>query len=92
MNRNEVTTAAQLQPGDIFYKVGDAGKTKMQVHTIVDVTRQRDRRIVCVDASLDESLRHKEYLQRWLPPQTKVVFLRRPDAAERQAVATEKMK
>ena len=92
MNRNEVTTAAQLQTGDIFYKVGDASKTKMQVHTIVEPTSNRTTRVVCVDASLDESLRHKEYLQKWLPPQTKVVFLRRPDAAECQAAATEKLK
>lgn len=92
MERNTVTTADRLLTGDIFYRQRDKDKTKLRVHVHKDGPLSRDRRIICVDADLPESLADKPHLQKWLKPGDAVVFLRRPDAAEKAAIAHEKIK
>lgn len=92
MERNTVTTAANLKAGDVFYRQGDKDKKKFRVHVKKDIGQGREQRVICVEASLPESLADKPHLQLWLPPRHAVVFLRRPDPAEAAAAAGEKLK
>jgi hypothetical protein len=73
MNRNDITTISSLIVGDIFYKHGDAKKAKLQLHK----HDEANKRYVCVDPELQGPARDKEFLQKWLKPDTRVIFLRR---------------
>jgi hypothetical protein len=73
MDRNEITYISNLILGDIFYKQGDAKKAKLQLHK----HDKENKRYVCVDPELQGPAREKEFLQKWLKPDTRVVFLRR---------------
>jgi hypothetical protein len=92
MERNTVTTAANLRAGDVFYRQGDKDKKKFRVHVKKDIWQGREQRVICVEASLPESLADKRHLQLWLAPRHAVVFLRRPDPAEAAAAAGERLK
>lgn len=92
MERNTVTIASHLLSGDIFYRQNDKDKRKLRVHVHKDGPLTRDRRIVCVEAGLPERLADKPHLQKWLKPNDQVVFLRRPDPSEKEAMAHERIK
>ncbi len=73
MNRNDITKVSNLIVGDIFYKQGDAKKAKLQLHK----HDHANKRAICVDPEIQGPAREKEFLQKWLKPDTRVVFLRR---------------
>lgn len=72
MNRNEVTTMDSLMIGDIFYKLGDVKKVKLQLHKRDDA----NKRMVCVSPEVEPQFRDKEFLHKWLKPNQQVVYLR----------------
>lgn len=72
MVRNAITTIDNLQIGDVFYKQGDAKKTKLLLHK----KDEASKKYICVDPEIEDRFRNKEFLQKWLKPGTMVIFLR----------------
>jgi hypothetical protein len=73
MKHNTSTTLDLLIEGDIFYKQGDAKKTKLLLHK----KDMEHKRAICVDPECAPDLRDKEFMQKWLSLDKPVIFLRR---------------
>ena len=71
MQRNDVVHLNDLAVGDIFYKLTDKHKAKLEV-----LIKETDR-ITCVNPETMPQYRQNHYMHKYLKPETRVVFLRR---------------
>lgn len=81
MNRNEVTTAENLQIGDRFYKLGDKKKEVLQmIQHEAKVTHFRTYKLFCCPSlAIDNNLMNqklKDYQIKPIIKETQVVFLK----------------
>ena len=75
MQRNTVTTAGALQPGDRFYKLNDSTKTP---HQVIHENYKAGHTVFCVSAALADRMLEAaltRYAMR-INAETEVVFLR----------------